>query len=83
MLPDVLARIISCFNDENAKGAAKAQDTYTALRTDLYTLGYPPAPVKRAQFLRDPAVGPSRQPALLPDPEQDRDTEAILKKYGT
>ncbi|MEO1985911.1 MAG: dihydrodipicolinate synthase family protein [Martelella sp.] len=82
VMPDVLARIVSCVNAGDEAGAAKAQETYAAFRTDLYRLGYPPALVKRALYLRDPSVGLSRQPALLPDPEQDRAIEAILSRYG-
>ena len=82
VMPDVLARIVSCVNAGDEAGAAKAQETYAAFRTDLYKLGYPPALVKRALYLRDPSVGLSRQPALLPDPEQDRAIEAILSRYG-
>lgn len=82
VLPDVLARIIRCVNAGDEAGAADAQATYTNFRTDLYKLGYPPALVKRALFLRDASVGLSRQPALLPDPEQDKAIEAILSKYG-
>lgn len=82
VMPDVLARIVSCVNAGDEAGAAKAQGTYAAFRTDLYKLGYPPALVKRALYLRDPSVGLSRQPALLPDPEQDRAIEAILSRYG-
>ncbi|MCD1635383.1 dihydrodipicolinate synthase family protein [Martelella mediterranea] len=81
VMPDVLARIVSCVNAGDEAGAAKAQETYAAFRTDLYKLGYPPALVKRALYLRDPSVGLSRQPALLPDPEQDRAIEAILARY--
>ena len=80
-LPDVLARIVSCVNAGDSAGAAEAQNTYTAFRTDLYKLGYPPALVKRALYLQDASVGRSRQPALLPDPEQDRAIEAVLAKY--
>ena len=82
VMPDVLARIVSCVNAGDKAGAAKAQETYAAFRTDLYKLGYPPALVKRALYLRDPSVGLSRQPALLPDPEQDRAIAAILSRYG-
>ncbi|MAU23385.1 MAG: dihydrodipicolinate synthase family protein [Martelella sp.] len=81
VMPDVLARIVSCVNAGDEAGAKKAQETYAAFRTDLYRLGYPPALVKRALYLRDPSVGLSRQPALLPDPEQDRAIEEILAKY--
>ncbi|MCA0942079.1 dihydrodipicolinate synthase family protein [Salipiger pacificus] len=81
VMPEVLARIVSCFNAGDEVGAAKAQETYGAFRTDLYKLGYPPALVKRALWVMEPSVGASRQPALLPDPEQDKQIEAILKKY--
>lgn len=81
VLPDVLARIVSCVNANDEAGAAKAQETYTAFRTELYKLGYPPALVKRALYLRDPSVGASRQPALLPDPEQDKKINAILDRF--
>ncbi|WP_226554347.1 dihydrodipicolinate synthase family protein [Celeribacter naphthalenivorans] len=82
VLPDVLAQIVSCVNAGDEAGAAAAQETYAAFRTDLYKLGFPPALVKRALYLRDPSVGASRQPALLPSPEQDAEIDAILKKYG-
>ncbi|WP_335948165.1 dihydrodipicolinate synthase family protein [Salipiger bermudensis] len=81
VMPEVLAKIVSCFNAGDEEGAAKAQETYGAFRTDLYKLGYPPALVKRALWVMDNSVGASRQPALLPDPEQDKQIEAILKKY--
>lgn len=82
VLPDVLAQIVSCVNAGDEAGATAAQQTYTAFRTDLYKLGFPPALVKRALYLRDSSVGASRQPALLPTPEQDAEIDAILKKYG-
>ena len=37
--------------------------------------------MKRALWVMDHSVGASRQPALLPDPEQDKQVEALLKKY--
>ncbi|MHA6344274.1 dihydrodipicolinate synthase family protein [Roseivivax sp. CAU 1761] len=82
VLPEVLAEIVRCFNAGDEAGAAKAQETFGAFRSDLYTLGYPPALVKRALWVMDNSVGASRQPALLPDPEQDRQIAAILAKYG-
>ncbi|NDW01630.1 dihydrodipicolinate synthase family protein [Salipiger sp. PrR002] len=81
VMPEVLARIVTCFNAGDEAGAAAAQETYGSFRTDLYKLGYPPALVKRALWVMDPSVGASRQPALLPDPEQDKQIEAILRKY--
>ncbi|AJY48085.1 dihydrodipicolinate synthase family protein [Martelella endophytica] len=82
VMPEVLAKIVSGVNAGNEAQAKQAQEIFTAFRTDLYKLGYPPALVKRALFLRDPSVGLSRQPALLPDPAQDREIERILERYG-
>ncbi|WP_319520572.1 dihydrodipicolinate synthase family protein [uncultured Martelella sp.] len=82
VLPDVLAEIIAAVNAGDEERATAAQKIYADFRTDLYKLGYPPALVKRALYLRDPSVGASRQPALLPDPKQDQQIDAILKKYG-
>ena len=81
VMPNVLAKIVSCHNAGDKDGAAAAQETYTGMRVDLYKLGFPPAMVKRALWVMDPSVGASRQPALLPDPEQDKEIAAILKKY--
>ena len=81
-MTEVLARIVAGVNAGDIEGAAAAQATFAAFRTDLYTLGYPSALVKRALDLRDPSVGASRQPALMPDPAQDRAIEALLQKYG-
>ncbi|RYE62547.1 MAG: dihydrodipicolinate synthase family protein, partial [Oxalobacteraceae bacterium] len=55
---------------------------YTAFRTDLYAHGFPPAMVKRALYLQDPSVGASRQPALLPNAEQDARIGETLKTFG-
>ena len=82
VMPDVLARIVSCFNAGDEAGAAEAQKLYADFRTDLYALGYPPALVKRSLWTMDASVGASRQPALLPDPEQDAKVRALLVKYG-
>lgn len=81
VMPDVLAKIVSCFNAGDEKGAAEAQVVYGNFRKDLYGLGFPPAMVKRALWVMDHSVGASRQPALLPDPEQDKKVEALLKQY--
>nr|WP_321457152.1 dihydrodipicolinate synthase family protein [uncultured Cohaesibacter sp.] len=81
VMPEVLAKIVSCFNAGDEAGAAAAQEIYGNFRKDLYGLGFPPAMVKRALWVMDHSVGASRQPALLPDPEQDKQVEALLKKY--
>ena len=38
--------------------------------------------MKRSLYLMDASVGASRQPALLPDPEQDAKIAALLVKHG-
>lgn len=80
-MPDVLAGIVGNFNSGDIAEAERQQAIYTAFRTDLYKHGFPPAMVKRALYLQDPSVGASRQPALLPDAEQDKQIFDILKKY--
>ncbi len=82
VLPGVLAEIVRAFNAGDEAAAAAAQATYTAFRTDLYALGYPPAMVKRALWVLDASVGASRQPALLPNPEQDQHLRHLLNQYG-
>ena len=81
-LPEVLAGILKGFNSGNIAEAERHQTIFTAFRTDLYALGFAPAMVKRALYLQDPTVGASRQPALLPDPEQDAKIAEILHRYG-
>ena len=82
VLPDVLAGIISAYNSGDIETAKKHQDVFGNFRKDLYGLGFPPAMVKRALFMMDSSVGASRQPALLPNPEQDKQVLDILKKYN-
>lgn len=81
VMPDVLAAICRAFNQGDIAEAERQQARFTELRTDLYALGYPPALVKRALYLMDNSVGASRQPALLPDPEQDARILAILQRH--
>ncbi|SFB34572.1 4-hydroxy-tetrahydrodipicolinate synthase [Rhizobium sp. NFR07] len=81
-MPDVLAGIVGGFNSGNLEEAQRQQEIYTAFRTDLYAHGFPPAMVKRALYLQDPSVGASRQPALLPNAEQDAHIGETLKKFG-
>ncbi len=82
VMPDTLAAIVTAFNAGDAADAARAQEAFAAFRKDLYGLGYPPALVKRALYLMDASVGASRQPALLPDPEQDARIAALLVRHG-
>lgn len=81
-MPDVLANILNAFNRGDIAEAERQQAIYTAFRTDLYALGFAPAMVKRALYLQDSSVGASRQPALLPNDEQDNQIRSILERYG-
>lgn len=80
-MPKVLSGILAAYNAGDMAEAERQQEIFTRFRTDLYGLGFPPALVKRALYLTDPSVGASRQPALLPDPEQDRQIAEILARY--
>ncbi|WP_417408105.1 dihydrodipicolinate synthase family protein [Hoeflea sp.] len=80
-MPDVLAGILNGFNSGDMADAARQQDIFTAFRTELYALGFPPALVKRALYLKDKSVGASRQPALLPSAEQDAKIRDILGHF--
>lgn len=81
-MPDVLAGILAAFNAGDIAEAERQQAIYAAFRTDLYALGFAPAMVKRSLYLQDASVGASRQPALLPDPEQDEQIREILRRYN-
>lgn len=81
-MPHVLAGILSAFNSGNVAEAERQQAIFAAFRTDLYALGFAPAMVKRALYLQDASVGASRQPALLPNDEQDAQVANLLRQYG-
>ncbi|MGN8154290.1 dihydrodipicolinate synthase family protein [Agrobacterium sp. 22094] len=80
-IPQVLAGILNGFNTGDIAQAERQQALFTAFRTDLYALGFAPAMVKRALYVQDASVGASRQPALLPNAEQDAEITAILKRF--
>lgn len=80
-MPQVLAGILNAFNAGDMAQAERQQAIFAAFRTDLYALGFAPAMVKRALYLQDASVGASRQPALLPDPDQDAQIATILRRY--
>ena len=81
-MPHVLAGILSAVNSGNVAEAERQQAIFAAFRTDLYALGFAPAMVKRALYLQDTSVGASRQPALLPNDEQDAQIANLLRQYG-
>ena len=80
-MPAVLAGILNGFNSGDMADAERQQEIYTAFRTELYALGFPPALVKRSLYLQDNSVGASRQPALLPSAEQDAKIRDILGRF--
>lgn len=81
-MPLVLAGILKAVNSGDIAEAERQQAIFAAFRTDLYALGFAPAMVKRALYLQDASVGASRQPALLPNKEQDDLIAAILHRYN-
>ncbi|MGK6315531.1 dihydrodipicolinate synthase family protein [Neorhizobium sp. DT-125] len=81
-MPDILASIVNAFNAGDIAEAERQQAIYSAFRKDLYALGFAPAMVKRSLYLQDPSVGASRQPALLPDEEQDEQIREVLRRFG-
>lgn len=85
-LGNVMPRVVNAICKEYEKGnddASQAQQAlFTALRTDLYAFGYPPAMVKRSLYLMDSSVGASRQPALVATPELDAKIGDVLKKHN-
>ncbi|SDX11171.1 dihydrodipicolinate synthase family protein [Roseicitreum antarcticum] len=81
VMPDTLAQIIAAHRAGDSAGAEAAQARFTAFRTELYALGYPPALVKRALWCMDSSVGTSRGPALLPVADQDQAIREILRRY--
>lgn len=80
-MPQVLAGILKAVNAGDPAEAEKQQAIFAAFRTDLYALGFAPAMVKRALYLQDNSVGASRQPALLPNAQQDAQIADILRRY--
>src|SRR5690606_39170028 len=80
-MPKVLAGILKSYNAGDIPEAERQQATFAAFRTELYALGFAPAMVKRALYLQDATVGASRQPALLPNADQDGRIADILRKY--
>ncbi len=81
-IPQVLAGIVRGFNSGDLAEAERQQALFTAFRTDLYALGFAPAMVKRALYVQDTSGGASRQPALLPNPDQDARIAEILKRFN-
>ncbi len=81
-MPEVLSAICKAFSEGDLVAAKSHQDKFSALRNDLFTLGFPPAVTKRALYLMDNSVGSNRRPALMASPEMDAQIAVYLKKHG-
>jgi 4-hydroxy-tetrahydrodipicolinate synthase len=79
--PVTLNGIWSAFVKSDLAAAESHQDRFSALRKELYALGFPPAMVKRALCHAMPEVGASRGPTLIA-PEIDAKVKAIAHKYA-
>ncbi len=82
VIPEWVNDILRLYAEGDVAGSAAAQEKVTAFRTDLYQHGFPPALVKRALYIMDPAVGNNRMPALIPSAEIDGILKALLEKYS-
>ncbi len=82
VIPAWVNDILRLYANDDVAGSAAAQEKVTAFRTDLYQHGFPPALVKRALYIMDPAVGNNRMPALIPSAEIDGILKDLLEKYS-
>ncbi len=82
VMPTTLNAICTAFDQGDTEAARKQQALFAQLGHELYSLGYPPAMVKRVLYLLDNSVGGSRQPALLPTSELDAKISRLLEKYA-
>lgn len=65
-LPDVLAGILNAFNAGDIAEAERQQAIYADFRTDLYTLGFAPAMVKRSLYLQTLPSAPAANRPFCP-----------------
>ncbi|MDC7241040.1 MAG: dihydrodipicolinate synthase family protein [Spirochaetales bacterium] len=81
IVPDWVNSIVRNFDLDNQEEAEQIQKKLLDFRTELYTLGYGPALVKRSVYVMDPSVGNNRMPSLVPGQELDSQISALLDKY--
>ena len=81
VIPAWVNDIVRLYAEGDVNGSAAAQEKVAAFRTDLYQHGFPPALVKRALYIMDPAVGNNRMPALIPSADIDEILKGLLTKY--
>jgi len=79
--PVTVNSIYAAFSKGDLAAAEEHQNRFSALRKELYALGFPPAMVKRALCLAIPEVGHSRAPVLIAD-DVNAKVREISNKYA-
>ena len=79
--PVTLNAIHTSFVNGDQQAADAHQSRFSALRKELYALGFPPAMVKRALYHAMPDVGASRAPVLISG-DVNREIKKISAKYA-
>lgn len=78
--PSEINAIWARFNADDVEGSRLAQESVTGLRTDLYSVGFSPAAVKKAVTLLGYDVGESRY-AVHFTPEEEQKIRQIVNQY--
>lgn len=78
--PNEINAIWSHFNAGDVEGSRQAQENVTGLRTDLYSVGFSPAAVKKAVQLMGYNVGASRYAVSFTE-EQQQQIRKIVTQY--
>ncbi|MBV4365758.1 dihydrodipicolinate synthase family protein [Erwinia sp. BNK-24-b] len=78
--PNEINAIWARFRDGDIAGSHKAQENVTGLRTDLYSVGFSPAAVKKAVALMGHDVGESRY-AVRFSAEEEQRIRQIVNQY--
>lgn len=78
--PNEINVIWARFRDGDIAGSHKAQENVTGLRTDLYSVGFSPAAVKKAVALMGHDVGESRY-AVRFSAEEEQRIRQIVNQY--
>lgn len=77
--PDEINAIWSHFNAGDIEGSRQAQENVTGLRTNLYSVGFSPAAVKKALQLMGYNVGESRYAVLFTEEEQQQIRQIVTQ----
>jgi len=78
--PKEINAIWSHFKAGNIAASAQAQESVTGLRTDLYSVAFSPAAVKKALQIMGHAVGNSRYAVQFTE-QQEQQIDKIVKQY--